>query len=489
MQEQEEIITLSSDEEDEQIDNYLQNILKKTEEVESTVGTQSNSQSESPITFQNILTKEADHDTKRKTAEKSMNLPSVFKREEIFSSDDEEDQFENYLKNVLKKLEEEKSLPEKGPLTSSFINDESLSDDSYDAPSVFESLQNKLRTPVEPSMDSYLLIRSKEEKTKKTSSKTEKENIFRPPKNPPLKSKPKEPPYHRNRKVSNGADSDLEDIFGDLNIDDVPVKTKSKKSSQVATESFLASLSVDLPENRRHSDAVPYVKSFRKLRTELTHKLFKLFNEAVFQNQLPQGFPLTWNKRLTRTAGFCRHFTKRENGIVTFESSIELSVKVVDTPCRLRDTLVHEMCHAATWMIDNYRAAGHGPVWKKYARLVNRVFPELPVVTRCHNYEITYKFYYNCGRCYFSTGRHSKSIDTTTHVCPYCRGTLQLSTEPRASTGTPKTPRAPNAFALFVKANFAVTKASRPDLPHGEIMKILSSKFAESKKQSVEVID
>lgn len=72
-------------------------------------------------------------------------------------------------------------------------------------------------------------------------------------------------------------------------------------------------------------------------------------------------------------------------------------------------------------------SAGHGPVWKKYARLVHRVFPELPIVTRCHNYEITYKFYYNCCRCSFSTGRHSKSIDTTTHVCPYCRGALQLS--------------------------------------------------------------
>ena len=125
-----------------------------------------------------------------------------------------------------------------------------------------------------------------------------------------MKCKPKVQQDHHNRRVSDDDDSDLEDIFGNLTINDIPTGTKPKKLSQVTTESFLASLSVDLPEKHRHSDAVPYIKSFRKLRTDLTHKLFKLFNEAVFQNQLPQDFSLTWNKRLTRTAGYYNHHFK-----------------------------------------------------------------------------------------------------------------------------------------------------------------------------------
>jgi len=45
-----------------------------------------------------------------------------------------------------------------------------------------------------------------------------------------------------------------------------------------------------------------------------------------------------------------------------------LSVKVLDSPCRLRDTLIHELCHAATWMIDQCRGGNklgeHAPTYK-----------------------------------------------------------------------------------------------------------------------------
>lgn len=119
--------------------------------------------------------------------------------------------------------------------------------------------------------------------------------------------------------------------------------------------SFLSSLSVNHPAESRHPEAPPFIRSFKKTRDELTRRLFELFNETVFDNQLQRDFSITWNNRLTRTAGYCRHFTRRENGAMFFESRVELSVKVVDTPCRLRDTLVHELCHAATWTIDNCR--------------------------------------------------------------------------------------------------------------------------------------
>nr|CAG4650880.1 EOG090X0464 [Simocephalus serrulatus]SVE94165.1 EOG090X0464 [Simocephalus serrulatus] len=304
------------------------------------------------------------------------------------------------------------------------------------------------------------------------------------------------------------SESELEDIFVSLTINDVVPSVKPKRiykprqnrkappqvpvfaqPDSKTPRSFLASLSSEVPMECRHIDAVPYIKNFRKYRDELTARLFVLFNEKVFKNNLPRDFSITWNSRLTRTAGYCRHFTKRDKGITSFESRVELSVKVVDTPCRLRDTLIHELCHAATWVIDNCRG-GHGPVWRNWANQALHVFPELPPISRCHNYEITFKFYYNCVSCRFSTGRHSKSVDTSTHVCPMCRGQLQLSKEPKSSVeavaeSTPKAPKArtPNAFALFVKENYASIKSSRTDLPHAAVMKLLSAKFAESKKQ------
>lgn len=136
---------------------------------------------------------------------------------------------------------------------------------------------------------------------------------------------------------------------------------------------------------------------------------------------------VTWNKKMRKTAGYCVTGQERAGG--SRYARIELSEKVCDsagkapvnkTPkcnkrchhessssflfyCaslldRLRDTLIHEMCHAATWLINSVRD-GHGNFWKMYARKATLVHPELPMVTRCHSYDIKYKFQYQCTRC------------------------------------------------------------------------------------------
>lgn len=43
---------------------------------------------------------------------------------------------------------------------------------------------------------------------------------------------------------------------------------------------------------------------------------------------------------------------------------------------------------------------GHGTVWKGYAHKAGRVFPELPNISRCHNYDIQYKYTYKCDMCH-----------------------------------------------------------------------------------------
>ena len=46
---------------------------------------------------------------------------------------------------------------------------------------------------------------------------------------------------------------------------------------------------------------------------------------------------------------------------------------------RLRDTLLHEMCHAAAWIKSGVRD-GHGPFWKGWSQKAMKAFPDLPVI-------------------------------------------------------------------------------------------------------------
>jgi len=71
---------------------------------------------------------------------------------------------------------------------------------------------------------------------------------------------------------------------------------------------------------------------------------------------------LIWNKRLLRTAGFCAYKKNRANP-EDRTARIELSTKVCDSGERVRDTLIHEMCHAAVWLLNGVNG-GHGPYWK-----------------------------------------------------------------------------------------------------------------------------
>ncbi|XP_014818552.1 PREDICTED: acidic repeat-containing protein [Calidris pugnax] len=217
-----------------------------------------------------------------------------------------------------------------------------------------------------------------------------------------------------------------------------------------------------------------YVKYFKKNKEELAEKLYCLYNSTIFEQKLPEKMKITWNKKMRKTAGYC--VTGQTEGPEGKRyARIELSEKVCDSADRLRDTLIHEACHAATWLINGVRD-GHGRFWRFYASKSTVIHPELPVVTRCHSYEINYKFIYECVRCKATIGRHSKSLDSARFVCAFCGGQLVLS-QPPGKGGTPaRTPLTP--FANYVKENYRVTKREQRGLSHGEVMRKLSADFA-----------
>ncbi|NXM94411.1 ACRC protein, partial [Sylvia borin] len=88
-----------------------------------------------------------------------------------------------------------------------------------------------------------------------------------------------------------------------------------------------------------------YVKYFKKNKEELAQKLYRLYNSTIFEQKLPENMEITWNKKMRKTAGYCVT-GQREGPEGKRYARIELSEKVCDSADRLRDTLIHEVCHA-----------------------------------------------------------------------------------------------------------------------------------------------
>lgn len=155
-------------------------------------------------------------------------------------------------------------------------------------------------------------------------------------------------------------------------------------------------------------------KNFNKLKENLTIKYFNEFNKLAFNNEIPKDLLIIWNKRLTKTAGYTK--MKRNNlSDIPRTALIELSTKVVDDEERLKQTLVHELCHVAAWLIDGVSEPAHGDEFWKWAKHAEQTIPGIKV-TRCHTYEINapYKFICTNEDCQKVYSRHSKKgIDTS----------------------------------------------------------------------------
>ncbi|XP_064083243.1 uncharacterized protein LOC135199276 [Macrobrachium nipponense] len=456
------------------------------------------------------------------------------------SESEDESSFEDYLRSVKKKIHEEKvaktePLLKTGLSMESFINDDESGDDvSFYLPPLSERLKPKMRPS--HNLDGRCVGSVSSDLEARIMGRQSKKNISKENGNKPKFSKSpistletptvKEPGVNMNSwrtsvvlNISSDSDSDLDsDVFPEKekvkNIDcpqsfitpgsKAPPKVKARteirqkqvekklECSGTPTLTFLASLSSTIHTIRCHPDALLFVKNFKKKREELCQKLYSYYNEHVFSNKLPSVMSIKWNARLTKTAGYCYYQIDRTkpNGR---GARIELSSKVIDVPERLRDTLIHEMCHAAAWIISGYKD-GHGPLWKSWAAKARSVFPELPAITTCHSYEINCKYTYRCTKCSYSIGRHSKSLDTERKVCGLCYGKFELIVNSKgrgsksSNSGTPshgsQTPRTPGAFALFVKENYNSVKKSRQNLKHVDVMKILSADFAKLKTGS-----
>ncbi|RXW18447.1 hypothetical protein EST38_g7416 [Candolleomyces aberdarensis] len=122
---------------------------------------------------------------------------------------------------------------------------------------------------------------------------------------------------------------------------------------------------------------------------------FRELNLTVFKSGLPVDTKLNWNKRLLTTAGRAKWHRSRD-GVQT--SEIELAEKILTSRERIRNTLSHEMCHLASWVIDKEIKEGHGRFWKAWTHRVMTKYPDIDISTR-HDYEIEYPYKWKCANC------------------------------------------------------------------------------------------
>lgn len=169
---------------------------------------------------------------------------------------------------------------------------------------------------------------------------------------------------------------------------------------------------------------------FMQARNGAAEKLLQYFDAQVLGGEVVRDatgrrrVTVGWNARLYKTAGVT--YLRRRGGSGERTAAIELSLKVLDEPCRLYNTLAHEICHAATWIVDEVAKPPHGAEFKSWAKRFAEWDRQL-LITTCHAYAIRYKFTYKCVTCGQSYGRHSKSINTEKQVCGICKGRLALA--------------------------------------------------------------
>ena len=227
------------------------------------------------------------------------------------------------------------------------------------------------------------------------------------------------------------------------------------------------------------------MKKFQREKETLVASLFSEYNRRIFDDRLPSDLEVAWNPSLSTTAGITKYSRKYGlGGRLEYFASVELSTKVIDCESRLRQTFCHELCHVAAWLIDHVAKPPHGKVFKRWADKAMSVFPDLNVAT-CHTYDIHYKFRWQCtndwcGRVY---GRHSNSIDTKKQACGICSGRLEFLGKYNAD-GTPARTRVPSQFSQFVKEHYAGAKKECGGGDHAAIMKHLSEKWNEKKKDA-----
>ncbi|KAK7937386.1 HMG box-containing protein [Apiospora aurea] len=219
-------------------------------------------------------------------------------------------------------------------------------------------------------------------------------------------------------------------------------------------------------------------KVFDAVKESVAERFLAELDEKVTDGQLSKltattgGITIKWSTTLQSTAGRahwkCKETTtttEQPDGTMAMSGSahIELATKVLLNEPDLLNTVAHEFCHLATFMLDSKPKAAHGAEFKRWGAKCSRVFGASRgiVVTTKHNYEIEYKYIWRCVECLTEVQRHSKSVDPVKHRC----GRWE------------KKEKKVSAYQEFTGQQMKALKAENKDMTFKEMMSIVSSRW------------
>lgn len=144
---------------------------------------------------------------------------------------------------------------------------------------------------------------------------------------------------------------------------------RPKPKPQFTTPKKTASTKIKPKSKPSQTNTKATTLTFRKNRDTITSTTLAEFNQYAFNNTL-SSVKVEWSNKLNTTAGVTRMRGKlgQENAH-TRVATIELATKVIDDEQRLRSTLLHELCHAAAWLVDGVHKPPHGKCFKKWASI------------------------------------------------------------------------------------------------------------------------
>jgi len=247
-------------------------------------------------------------------------------------------------------------------------------------------------------------------------------------------------------------------------------------------------------------------KTFDSQKESMAQSFLEILDRKIANSSLSAlaqstgGVRLVWSKTLNSTAGRAswKKVTARSasDTIVHHHATIELAAKVLTGEAQLYNTLAHEFCHLANFMISGIRDQPHGASFKTWGRKVTAAFggSHGVEVTTKHKYEIEYKYLWTCEGegCGVEFGRHSKSIDPARQRCGTCKGRLrQVRPVPRGSAAAENGEKSGGekklgTYAAFVKEHYAAIKKDMGKASQKEVMEAVGRKYREEKARLAE---
>ncbi|KAI0382596.1 SprT-like family-domain-containing protein, partial [Hypomontagnella monticulosa] len=259
-------------------------------------------------------------------------------------------------------------------------------------------------------------------------------------------------------------------------------------------------------------------KAFDATKEQLAQDFLCELDTRITDGQLARltkdtgGLHIAWSNTLNTTAGRAHWKCKTQStrvqrpdgstGEVTTQqhtASIELASKVLGNESDLLNTVAHEFCHLAVFMLNGKPKAAHGSEFKAWGARCGRVFGDRGIeVTTRHDYDIEFKYIWCCEGCKSEVKRHSRSVDTARQRCGRCRGVLvQVKPTPRRNGGattlekdssssltvTAQPAKKMNPWQEFMTTERRVLAQTNPGMPFKEQMALISAKWKELRQK------